>query len=458
MQRAYDRFPLHPQLLEAYEGARARYESLDCVNLIVSAENATRVATRYNADLLTARKASSAVYPALVTALAKQDPPFLSGPEIAAISETTYFDSNSVEFRGYILSCLSAIYRSLHPKPVDLLFPVWDSTLLPCIEKQSGLSCFMHATHSLMCRQLGGLRAEALYVLVSHSVSTQLVKRASSSSTTSGASSAASAPPADTYYWAPLVSRPDYRRLFAEVTLVKHCTESGFGARQLSSFFALLNRPDLPSVFFGCHDLREIEARSSTFNSKSPRTFCGVVELVSRYVDRMSRYGTSRIVHVIDEDDSGVDSDCEATTSESVDAEYVERDARNLREPVVPIIQFLFCYGAESRSGFNIGHFVSAQRVDVNDTRIKFPKNTHNEHKSRFWWLQDSMTGLKLFHESSMPNYFFGPKQTVYVVPLRLPLSSVERMTTVAAQFDSAINALLDVAGLASFGPIALAQ
>jgi hypothetical protein len=208
-------------------------------------------------------------------------------------------------------------------------------------------------------------------------------------------------------------------------------------------------------MFFGFHDLREVEQCSCTFNPKSPRTFGGVVELVSRYVDRMSRYGMLSVTYIEDDTSSDGEGGPMQVSPPAGPSDYMARDASHIGEPVVPLNQLCFCYGDDSSLTVpSMGHFVSVQRVDVSDTRIVYPKNTRDEHKSRFWWLQNSTEKLQLFHEDYLPDYFFRRKQQVFVIPLRLPVRVADRTTIVADQFDCAINSLLAVAGLASLGPI----
>jgi len=522
VETAFNLNPSHPQLLEQYQEARARHDSGDCAGLRKNVENAPRMSADFTTASSLARKLALAPYATPVSALVERQFPALSGSatfagaaastgssaaasldldaaastdagaaahilstrDIEDISAASFFDRNSVEFRGLVLSGLSKLHSSLS---LQNPFSTYRSTALPCIEKQWGTSCFMHVTHSLLGRQIAGRSSAALFTLIARSVKVEFVERADSApfsasnsaittsirpmdgsaasalapsacaagattrSAASGASSSSSSASNEAYIYLPRLLKPRYGPLFQELDTLRPCETHGFDASDLSMLFSLFNRQDKPAVFFGCVDLDSIELRSAlSKDDRKKRTFPRVVDLLSRFTDRLTRYGPPSTVTV----DSANDDDemQEVGTRGSNDC-YVTRDKERMSEPVVPINQIVFCYGIQQKLRSSMGHFCSVQRVDLNDKLIPFPHGTKQEHKSCFWWLQDSRRGLDLVHEDVMPDYFFKRGQQVSVIPLRLPLSIKDRMATVADIFDSAVNSVLAVAGLASFGP-----
>ena len=514
---SYMLFPANPQLLEQYNVAQERHASGDCVGLRENVNLARVIAQNYDAACKAARKLDATNYAAPVFALFEAGtsasssavasartgtagsadlrvaaPAFLLHDDIDDIYNSTLFPRDSREFRGHVLSGLAAIYSSLDPRrvPRQKLFQLYDDTHLPCIEKQTGFCCFMHVTHSILCRQIGGRSSLALYTLAANSVKFELAARDSPAASSPVVSSAASAPAsgapagvttrsaasstsatssssgasgisfdasAEAYLYLPRVTRPKFSRLFSALANVRPCERDGLGATELALLFSLLNRSDAPALFLGCYNLTEIETRSAP--TTGTRTFSGVVQLVSRYVDRLMRYGPPAIEFpAVGPND---DAEWSVQSSRSSKELFVARDKEHINEPFLPIHQIIFCFGDDSSlSRRSIGHFCSVQRVDLDDARIPYPHGTLKRHRSRFWWLQDSSSkeGLTLVHEDSMDDYFFARGQKVSVIPLRLPTSVTARTTTVATNFNSAINSLLAVAGLISFGPFSLSR
>ena len=176
---------------------------------------------------------------------------------------------------------------------------------------------------------------------------------------------------------------------------------------------------------------------------KSARTFACVVALVSRRVSRLLRYGKPPLLAAASVFNLEVNPVVPADAPLWAAWDNAHRD-----EPVEPINQLLFNYGPVN----GLGHFVSAHRVDLLDGTIPYPPGTAQEERLRFWWLQDSFKGVKLYHEDQMPTYFLC--DSVRIIALRMPTSVRERQSTMADSMDEAINNVLRVAGLDSLGPI----
>lgn len=426
--------PGHPQLIVQLNAILGHLDHLSVAGCGLLRANAA-AARSIVADYSRASKIAPSPVPAPVTLLlGPGHAAFFTEHELAKIQAHQHLSPTSTPavFATYAGAFFTALYNALQP-PSDA-FPVFSGTHLPFIEKQHSSSCWMHATHALLCRSFGGRRAAPLYDLICRSKSMEIRLKPLPAS-----SSASSIYPLALL---PEFLRPNFPGLLSSHIGRSPC-DTGMNIGELQHFFALLNRGDDVHSFLGHYNVRCVFERSHNAPPGGKHTFSNILSVVSRYVDRVLRYGFIAPATSVSLDDET-----------DIDELYRVRDKEHFMEPVLlPINQLLFMYGTEG----SMGHDISFQRVDPADASIPFPVG---KDKSRYWWAQDSLgsKGLQLYHEDDVPmsnalSWTIGG-QELSVLALRLPTSVQARQATTAAAMNAGINEVLTTAGLESLGGI----